>query len=308
MPREIIQDLSYTTYKTISMEEYIELYVRPESWSTTKGIEMRYTGISYGNTHGLRCHKWFGVVLDIFEKFKTARRNGVLWIPLGVPLDDDAEWFLQNQFAFKWADADNRGINSDPWAVYVHSTMEAIQTLVYSSSINLAEGQPKLFVKKVDAVLSLIAQMQYFADRPWYGQKSKVRTLLENVETFDELSDTIQKYVAAIILHGSADRKTLGEMVVTAKNRRAKNIAYGFKQPTVSSMFGLLVLMPLIQTYYSNPSARTNEDRARAVRGDAKNVLECMGKMTCDSKRDAMMVDVFMNGGISKEMRARLLM
>lgn len=255
MPREIVSHTAPKAHTTLPQNEWVKKYFVPESYSCTRVAVIEQTGQKQREDFSYRA-------VSVGGDFSKTRSCDTipehLLILLALPIvtdivtDNDA---IQKIIWLKLSDDERfcnarSGIQSQPsWCHCVHADYSRACDLIFSAT---KPGED--FRLQLSVAISVLETIRYFSN-----VIPEVKELSRNIFDLPQVSDTMQKYIASIVLSEEYSSQELLTMVQTAINRNLK-----WNAQDLHSTAAMLILLPMVKRLFSN-TTETSVSRQNAV-------------------------------------------
>lgn len=239
MPREIVSNVAPGMHQKVTAEQWVDRYYKADNYTSTRIAVIERTGTRNRDDFTYR-------VESIGDNFREARihhtyRSTKSVILLGLPtvVDQTTSWLkLHDDQVF----CNSRsGTESDPlWCHCVHADYSRVGDFIFSATKPLEDFELQLGV-----AISVLETMRFYSDRV-----AEVKALSRKVFDLPQVSDSMQKYIASIVLgddYTPVELLTMVQTVITRNLRRNADLL---------STAAMLILLPMVKQLFSDP----NED------------------------------------------------
>lgn len=237
MPREIVKPQSIS--RGIPAEEWAKRFFVPTNYRSQRTAVFHHTG---RKTNEDPVHKLHSIednyVQTMVDTFKgTTDKLGATVCLLEPPIeytneartvkmDDDALYFNEQHTGVLGA-----------WDVTLDADYSRMQCCIFDATTSKNSRQVH---ENIEVALSVLHVHKYF-----YERTEELKRLTKIVYDMPRMRDTMQKYIACIVMEKDFDTTQLETMFNTVVQRNQK---FGRNLP---SLYGLLVLCPLIKQHYT---------------------------------------------------------
>lgn len=233
MPREIVTDKAYTHRPFEGMESWLTSHYDPTVYTSTRAALCEV----------VRCrdsedftYKVLSIVPCFREEMIANKTEVALTLLLGVPLRIHGEAWMKKYLDMHFCALRTRRTSEPDWCHVVHADYSRVGDFLFQAT---QRGQD--FKMHLSVAISVIQGLKFYnANVP------EVNRLSNQIFNMPQVSDTMQKYIACIILDKDYSQNELKVMVQTALQRSLK------WKSDVTSSSALLVLLPMVKELLSH--------------------------------------------------------
>lgn len=231
MPREIVAHNALITRSAVSLEKWIDRYYIPANYNSGRVAVYEQIGQKQKEDYTYR-------VKSVEENFRPIRAQNEDVILLGVPyvIDTNVEW-LKKYEDEKYCNR-RSGLQSEPsWCHCVHADYSRAGEFLFS-----ATRPDEDFELQLGVAISVLETMRFYCQ-----QVHEVKELSRKIFDMPQVSDTMQKYIACIVLGECYNPVELLTMVQTAITRNLR-----WKSDDLLSTSAMLILLPLVKHLFTD--------------------------------------------------------
>lgn len=241
MVRELVKNTIPVDRPRVSVSEWIDTNFDPSNYTSDLVATYESTGVRRSN------NDYFYKVVSVTNDYRAARTLGNFVIPLGVPLNlvrTKAAWLKKHDDEL-FCNAARTGRSSEPsWNLCAHADFTRAGDFMHHAA---RKGED--FVMHVSVAITIIESMKFYcANIPEY------REMCLRVFQMPKASDSMQKYIACIVLDVDYSPMELDLIVRTAITRNRKS-----SKDDLSPLSAMLVLLPMVKKLFE-------DTRSRAIR------------------------------------------
>lgn len=247
MPREIVSHTAEKYHRIVDVQEWVDTYYIPDNYTSNRMAVYEQTGKRNNEDYTYRVSRTGDRYRE--ARIQSSNRENVLL--LGVPKLSDmrSDWLkLHDDERFCSA---RTGIKSEPsWCHCVHADYSRAGDFMFSAT---RHGED--FEMQLGVAISVLETMRYYSER-----ESEVKALSTRIFDMPQVSDSMQKYIACIVLDKEYSPDDLKIMVQTSIVRNRK-----WNADDLSSTAALLILLPLVGRLFRNTRGQSSSCRQSAV-------------------------------------------
>lgn len=239
MPRELVN--AKKCYGGIYYKDWIKLNYEPDNYNSGRTAVFKFVDCKY---NGDLIYKLSSIEDDYAkaksDSFENHCDSTVFLMELPIVLNQKAIYVKMDDDVLCY-NKHEPGFCAD-WDITLDSDYTRIQCCVFHAATEALTNK-QLSIDNIDVALSVLKSHKFF-----HNKEQALKNLTNIVYDAPKMRDTMQKYISSIVLEKDFDVIQLETMFNTVLERNQKN---NNGKNNIKSMFGLLIMLPLIKTHYS---------------------------------------------------------